>query len=193
MSIFLGHWYPCFGLLVMSPLGFKARMGSLIHTWQRCMSYTFPDSPLVQDLLTTWQPAWQPVTSFSRGRMPDLDWNTIPLVQKSNMLTIWPQWPGWSLIIYKWIPKDAPCILVKLRLNWVETHRVHSGVNIAVTQSDIHGSSRHSLSLYHHNLHWYYRSGTVNSKSFVGKENGDWTKVCNSSFHQNFELEFTLD
>ena len=26
-----GHWYPCFGLLVMSPLGFKARVGSLIQ------------------------------------------------------------------------------------------------------------------------------------------------------------------
>ena len=31
---FLGvHWYPCFGLLVMSFLGLKARHGSLIHTW----------------------------------------------------------------------------------------------------------------------------------------------------------------
>ena len=24
------HWYPCFGLLLMSPLVFKARVGSLI-------------------------------------------------------------------------------------------------------------------------------------------------------------------
>ena len=31
-----GHWYPYFGLLVMSPLGFKARVGSLICTWLRC-------------------------------------------------------------------------------------------------------------------------------------------------------------
>ena len=30
-----GHWYPCFGLLVTSPLGSKVRVGSLIHTWQR--------------------------------------------------------------------------------------------------------------------------------------------------------------
>ena len=28
-----GHWYPCFGLLVKSPLGFKARVGSLINIW----------------------------------------------------------------------------------------------------------------------------------------------------------------
>ena len=29
MSFFCGHWYPCFGFLVMSPLGFKARVGQL--------------------------------------------------------------------------------------------------------------------------------------------------------------------
>ena len=29
------HWYPCFGLLVMSPLGFKVRVGSLIRAWER--------------------------------------------------------------------------------------------------------------------------------------------------------------
>ena len=40
-----GHWSMCGlqagGLLVTSPLGFKARVGSLIHTWQRCMCYIF--------------------------------------------------------------------------------------------------------------------------------------------------------
>ena len=34
---FWGHWYPCFGFLVTSPLGFKARVGSAlfpeIHLW----------------------------------------------------------------------------------------------------------------------------------------------------------------
>ena len=25
-----GHWYPCFGFLVTSPLGFKARVGSAL-------------------------------------------------------------------------------------------------------------------------------------------------------------------
>ena len=33
--LLLGLWYPCFVLLVMSPLGFKARVGSLICTWLR--------------------------------------------------------------------------------------------------------------------------------------------------------------
>ena len=38
-SFLWGHWYPCFGLLVMSPLGFKARVGSLICTWWRCTCF----------------------------------------------------------------------------------------------------------------------------------------------------------
>ena len=32
-----GH---CFGFMVTSPLGLKARVGSLIHTWCYCMCYT---------------------------------------------------------------------------------------------------------------------------------------------------------
>ena len=45
-SFLWGHWYPCFGLLVKSPLVFKARVGSLIHTWWRQTCYTFPKSHL---------------------------------------------------------------------------------------------------------------------------------------------------
>ena len=30
MSFFWGHWYPCFGFLVTSLLGFKARVGSAL-------------------------------------------------------------------------------------------------------------------------------------------------------------------
>ena len=30
MSFFGGHWYPCFGFLVTSPLGFKARVDSAL-------------------------------------------------------------------------------------------------------------------------------------------------------------------
>ena len=54
---FWGHWYPCFGLLVTSPLGFKARVGSLIHTWQRQKCYMFTEIHLWCD--TYCQPAWQ--------------------------------------------------------------------------------------------------------------------------------------
>ena len=36
------HWYSCFGLLVISPPGFKAREDSLIHTWERHTCYTIP-------------------------------------------------------------------------------------------------------------------------------------------------------
>ena len=36
-----GHWNPCFGLLVTSPLGFKTRVGNLVCAWWRC--YTLPE------------------------------------------------------------------------------------------------------------------------------------------------------
>ena len=32
---FWGHWYPCFGFLVTSPLGFKARVGSALFAFCR--------------------------------------------------------------------------------------------------------------------------------------------------------------
>ena len=38
------------GLRVISPLGFKARVGSLISTWQKHMIYIPSDSPLLQHL-----------------------------------------------------------------------------------------------------------------------------------------------
>ena len=33
--LFWGHWYPCFGLLVTSPLGFKARVCSALFALRR--------------------------------------------------------------------------------------------------------------------------------------------------------------
>ena len=42
-SFLWGHWYPCFGLLVTSPPGFKAKVGSVIHTWWRCMHCTISE------------------------------------------------------------------------------------------------------------------------------------------------------
>ena len=51
-SFLCDHWCPCFGLLVTSPLGFKASLGNLICTWLR---HTW-ESPLVWHLLTAWRP-----------------------------------------------------------------------------------------------------------------------------------------
>ena len=52
-SFLSGYWYPRFVLLVMSPLGFKARVGSLIRTWQRQMWYMFPEIHLWCDTCRT--------------------------------------------------------------------------------------------------------------------------------------------
>ena len=62
---FGGHksflWDPLFfGLLIKSSLGFKARVGSLIHTWCRDHVLHVPwDLPFVLHLLTSWWPGWQ--------------------------------------------------------------------------------------------------------------------------------------
>ena len=54
-----GHWYPCFGFLVTSPLGFKARVGSALFAIfvEANVMYIPQDSPLVLHLPTSWQPA----------------------------------------------------------------------------------------------------------------------------------------
>ena len=50
------HWYSCFGPLMMSALSFKALACLLC-----CLcAMDSLDSPLVQHLLTSWQPAWWP-------------------------------------------------------------------------------------------------------------------------------------
>ena len=41
-SFLWGHWYPCFELLVTSPLCFKARVSSLICIWLRHTCYMLP-------------------------------------------------------------------------------------------------------------------------------------------------------
>ena len=68
---FWGHWYPCFGLPVTSPLGFKARVGSALFELSRGIRVTLHipwDSSLVWHLLTSWQPAWQPSRLFQAMR-----------------------------------------------------------------------------------------------------------------------------
>ena len=54
-SLCWDHWYPCFGLVVMSSLGFKARMGSLTCTWWRSICYIFLQLKLQLRLQTVWQ------------------------------------------------------------------------------------------------------------------------------------------
>ena len=55
-SFLWGHWYPYFGLLMTSPLGFKARVGSAIFELSGgvCVTLHVPwDSPLVWHLPTS--------------------------------------------------------------------------------------------------------------------------------------------
>ena len=50
--LFWGHWYPCFGFLAMSPLGFKARVGFCLIHWE--CNVHFPRSTSGANLLTSW-------------------------------------------------------------------------------------------------------------------------------------------
>ena len=59
-----GHWYPRFGLLMTFALGFKARVDFLACMLHYLCAIESSDSPLVQQLLTSWQPAWQPRCSY---------------------------------------------------------------------------------------------------------------------------------
>ena len=47
--LFWGHWYHCFGFLVMSPLCFKARVGSALF------AFVGADPLLLLHLLTFWR------------------------------------------------------------------------------------------------------------------------------------------
>ena len=55
ISPFWGHWFPCFGLPVISAPGFKARVDPLARMLC-CLHATEPsDSPLVRYLLISWR------------------------------------------------------------------------------------------------------------------------------------------
>ena len=66
----LGHWFPCLGFLVMSPLGFKARVGSALFTCftEPNIMYIPRDPPLVLHLLSL--DSWQRSQSLSHMHQP---------------------------------------------------------------------------------------------------------------------------
>ena len=90
-SLLWGHWYPYFGLLVMSPLGFKARVGSALFQLSGGIRVTLHipwDSPLVRHLPTSWQPAWQLSRLF---HIPARHWWDSKLGAIMPPLTVWDQ------------------------------------------------------------------------------------------------------
>ena len=90
-SFLWGHWYPCFGLLVTSPLGFKVRVGSALFKLSGgvCVTLHVPwDSPLVQHLPTCWRPAWQPSHLF---HIPAKHWCNSKPGAIMPPLTVWDQ------------------------------------------------------------------------------------------------------
>ena len=60
-SFLWGHWYPCCGLLVISPLGFKSRVGSLIQVLLE--AYMFTSGATLPNLLMASMAA-KPISSM---------------------------------------------------------------------------------------------------------------------------------
>ena len=90
-SFLWGHWYPCFGLLVTSALGFKARVGSALFKLSGGVRVTLHipwDSPLVRHLPTSWWPAWQPSRLF---HIPARHWWDLKAGAIMLPLTVWDQ------------------------------------------------------------------------------------------------------
>ena len=90
-SLLWGHWYPYFGLLVTSPLGFKARVGSALFELSGGIRVTLHipwDSPLVRHLPTSWRPAWQLSCLF---HIPARHWWDSKLGAIMSPLMVWDQ------------------------------------------------------------------------------------------------------
>ena len=83
-----GHWYPCFRLLVMFPLGSKPDGQPYLYLAEVYMLHVPWDSPLVRHLLTSWQPAWQPSRLF---HIPVIHWWDLKLRAIMPPLTVWDQ------------------------------------------------------------------------------------------------------
>ena len=81
-SFLWGHWYPCFGLLVTSVLGFKPRVDTLACVLHYLHAMDSPDSSLVRHLLTSsWLKSSQyPETAQSvRASLPHIRWQEVRL------------------------------------------------------------------------------------------------------------------
>ena len=60
LVLFVGPLIPLFGLLMRSALSFKARVNCFIYMLSHLCAMKSSDSPLVQHLLISWWPTWQP-------------------------------------------------------------------------------------------------------------------------------------
>ena len=105
-ALFWGHWYPCFGFLVTSSLGFKARVGSALFA-------IFAEA----DVMYLWCYTCQPLGSRqAAGHFPTCppevglgsDSNVQSHEQKTNALPLC-QRPGWYNVYFV-LPYRRVCL-----------------------------------------------------------------------------------
>ena len=74
--VFWGPLIPCFGFMVMFPLGFKARVGSTLFIFMEANVMYIPrDLLLMLHLTTYWQPIWLPVASLNALAIVGVAWD----------------------------------------------------------------------------------------------------------------------
>ena len=106
---FWGLWYPCFGFLVTSPLGLKARVVCLICVFffaEANVMYIPQDAPLVLHMPTSWWPAAHKgggLDSDSNGQSPRQKTNALPLSQRPGYMSS----RSASVILTHWIPPST--------------------------------------------------------------------------------------
>ena len=115
---FWGHWYPCFGFLVTSPLGLKARVSCLIRIAEANVMYIPRDPPLVLHLLTSCWLLWR-----TAGPVPTYCCTSEVAGIRTRALRISRRSTDWAkagptrgdLNLTKKVPKSSKCMFFLLR------------------------------------------------------------------------------
>ena len=117
--LFWGHWYPCFGFLVTSPLGLKARVGSAlfpIFCGGECNVHSprFTSGATLADLLVASSAAGHFPTCISRGGTW-LRFERATAQTEDERATIVPAtWLLSTYSIYIYLNKMMPAEFIKL-------------------------------------------------------------------------------
>ena len=99
--VFWSHWYPCFGFLVTSPPGFKARVGSALFTGfveaicnvhsLRSTSSANPANFLMASMVASCSPTCMfsevEIGSGSHGQSPAEEMNALLLCEGPGLIT----------------------------------------------------------------------------------------------------------
>ena len=120
---FWGHWYPCFGFLVTSPVGFKVRVGFTLFTFcgGKCNVHSLRSTSVAiltnllaagaQTVTSSHACAEVGLGSYSNGQSPGQKTNVLPLCLRPGKIAI----------------------VIFLKLIWMRSFRVRPGSTTGFT------------------------------------------------------------